>query len=808
MAGTGGFYPPAFWEPAFWQEATSTSLVVNAWWAIQMEFAGVGNGWTDVTYDVRSEESVKMTYGMAGVTATDRVASTGTLQFTMNNGPTNTARTVGYYAPDNTSCRSGFNYGIRVRLALTYTPIGTVYRFLGTLDQIRPTPGVRGRYLTRCMVVDWIDEAARYHITGLDLETSVRGDQVFSTVVASMPMQPASVQTTPGLDTYPYALDNVRDEQTTTLRIFQELALSELGYIYIKSDTNVGGTLTYESRSVRGSNNIAIQTFSNTMDEIAVERNRANLLNKVQVTAHPRRVDAAATTVLFTLNTVSAVQPFTTLALNAPFRDPNQPLARVGGVNLQTPTAVTDYTANTLADGTGTDLTGLFSVTLSDSSGNSATFAIANNSSFTGYLTKLQLRGRGIYDYNTTILSSENTQSQANFGQRVINLDMPYQADPSVANEASQYVLNVWSSPLSYITKLTVLGNWRDALMQAVLLRDISDCVALDETVTGMKSTTRYFVNAVTLDISQGRVFRLSLLLAPADQNSYWLLEIPGSSELGVTTRLGFGLILGHVDVAHGDSHDDVAFADVAHVDTHGDIAHVDVAHSDSVHVDTAHADVAHADVAHADSTHTDVTHVDTAFSDAHGDITHADTTHADTAHSDSHGDSAHSDVTHADVAHVDSHSDAVHGDVTNEHDDHDDSSEGSFFTHIDFTDHADIAHQDTHNDTAHSDTAFADTAHSDAHGDTNHGDVAHIDAAHTDSHTDVAHGDVTHADAGHTDSVHADSAHTDTAHVDTAHGDIAHIDGPAHTDTHTDSAHSDTVHSDVHTDVSHGDRN
>jgi hypothetical protein len=149
---TSGFYLPAFWEPAFAQGPVAAG-VVTAWSNVQIEFAGVGNGWTDVSADIRMEEGIKAQYGIRGITATDRVASTGMMEFTLNNGPTNSARRVGYYAPDNANVRSGFNYGIRVRLALTYTATGTTYRFLGTIDQIKPTPGVRGRYLTRCIAV-------------------------------------------------------------------------------------------------------------------------------------------------------------------------------------------------------------------------------------------------------------------------------------------------------------------------------------------------------------------------------------------------------------------------------------------------------------------------------------------------------------------------------------------------------------------------------------------------------------------------------------------------------------------------------
>ena len=134
----GAFSSLGFYDEGFWETQVNRVGVVTARWVIQAELSGINNGWSNLTPDVRSEEPVKLAYGILGVTATDRVASTGTLTFTLNNSATNSAHLVGYYSPDHVNCRPGFNYGIRIRLAITYRPLGTFYRFLGTLDSIRP----------------------------------------------------------------------------------------------------------------------------------------------------------------------------------------------------------------------------------------------------------------------------------------------------------------------------------------------------------------------------------------------------------------------------------------------------------------------------------------------------------------------------------------------------------------------------------------------------------------------------------------------------------------------------------------------
>ena len=91
----------------------------------------------------------------------------------------------------------------------------------------------------------------------------------------------------------------------------------------------------------------------------------------------------------------------------------------------------------------------------------------------------------------------------------------------------------------------------------------------------------------------------------------------------------------GHSDTQyHGDTPDNYTdHTNVAHVNTHGDVAHKDTAayshqdHQDIVHLDShtdSHSDVAHVDVAHGDSgshsdsphtnTHTDEPHIDAPY--------------------------------------------------------------------------------------------------------------------------------------------------------------------------------------------------
>ena len=74
---------------------------------VEMKLAGVDGVYTDVSADVLSD--LTATYGISGGGPTDRVASTGSMQFQLNNSASNSAGLVGYYSLGHANARSGFD---------------------------------------------------------------------------------------------------------------------------------------------------------------------------------------------------------------------------------------------------------------------------------------------------------------------------------------------------------------------------------------------------------------------------------------------------------------------------------------------------------------------------------------------------------------------------------------------------------------------------------------------------------------------------------------------------------------------------
>lgn len=624
-------------------------------------------------------------------------------------------------------------------------------RHRGRIDSVQPIAGIFERRTTKVESVDWMDDAARAKVSEIPVQLSKRADEIFETLLGSVPFEPDALEVDESPDTYQYALDNTQDEKSTVLSELQKLALSELGYIYQKAD----GTVVFESRNRRAISEGSIATFTDTAEITGIEIpvSRDDSLSRVQVITHPRFVDAAATTVLFRLDNPLQVGGQSEVTILGPYRDPNQEAARVGGTDMVTPVASTDYVANSQSDGAGSDKTASVALTV-NFGGNGARVLIENSSTSTVWITLLQLRGRGIYDYQTVVLEAVDDEAQISVGTTA-TADMPYQDDAALGEEIAIWLLSLYKDVEKIAQSATVFVPRTDeALADRALAREISDRIDIVEQMTGFEvgPTGGHFIQSVSMTIDGRDNLSITWGLAPTSRQLFWLLEVPGRSELDQTTVLGFGLVVGHTDVAHADSYSDSAYIDTAHDDTHSDVEHADDAHADSVHSDS-HGDTAHSDTAHEDS--------------------YDDEPHTDVRHRDSHSDVANQSW-YTDSPYFDDHADTPYGD---EYDDHNDGG------HDD--EHYDVEHDDFHADGEHLDE-YTDVVHADDYNDQPHSDVAH-----EDEHDDVAHIDIDHADT-----------HGDDGHADAAHADVAH------TDSHTDSDHTDIPHGDSHSDVAHGDVN
>jgi hypothetical protein len=496
--------------------------------AVEVELAGAGGGWTDIGSDVLYPPGISLERGIRGAAPLDLVSSSSTATFSLGNTAACSGGVLGYYSPEHASKRSGWALGIACRIRVAYGTTRTVFR--GWIDTIEPVLE-RHSEAVAVTVVDWMDLAARTRLS-LATQTGKRVDQILTSIVAAVPRPPTGSDFDAGDSTFAYALDSSQSELGTVLSELQRLAQSEYGRIYVSAD----GTLVFRKRSSVLSL-LPTVTLSDDMLSLRTRYERALVINTAKVTTHPRRVDATATTVLASLQTQPSIPAGQSITLTMLYTDPAQRAARVGGIDLVTPVATTDYTANTAADGSGTNLTANLTVTPTFGA-NSTDYVLANGSGSLMYVTKLQQRGRGLYDYDPVETRATDSGSITAYGENELRLDLPYQSDANTADAIGAYIVGAWKTPAAVEAEVEILGNKSAAFMAYALDGEVGQALQVIETATGIANA--YRIQSVALFITgRGRIISARWGLQRGPIAHYWVLDSASYSQLGTTTILG-----------------------------------------------------------------------------------------------------------------------------------------------------------------------------------------------------------------------------------------------------------------------------
>lgn len=460
--------------------------------------------WTDVYTDVRMTDGLRIRYGVTGTVATDWVGSTGTCSFVLDNSVANSAMLTGLYSPQHANCRAGFTLGIPVRVKFVYG--ATVrYKFQGRIVSVAPEAGPIGRQsrrAVRVMATDWFDVAARSRYIGAATQVGQLSTDVLKYLMDFADQSPGSVSIDAGTQVFSFALDQSNDRDTI-LSEFGRIAPSEMMYLYMRGNDTDGMTFVGSTRFARTADTTLDATFTNSMAALETSLGTEGIINEVRATCYPPTVDAAATSILFSLTANSSVtHPIPAggaITIDAPYSDPNDRPSEVGGTAVVTPVATTDYTGNSAADGSGADRTANLSV--STEIGASAVRAvISNTTGDTIFLTKFQVRGKGIYRYQATPAIAQHTESIQKYGTSPLDLDMPYQQSVGIAQSLATAVKDIYGLPTTRPLGMSLASNHDDTVMTQSLTREIGDHIGIAETITGLVAGTGYFIHSVEME--------------------------------------------------------------------------------------------------------------------------------------------------------------------------------------------------------------------------------------------------------------------------------------------------------------------
>jgi hypothetical protein len=521
---------------------------------LQVEFFHDGE-WIDVTDDLVTDP-LRWTYGIDGNGPTDCVAAPGKCTFALDNSDSNSAGLLGYYSPLHANCREGWTFGVPIRVvcrygdeaeapSVQYFPLvwlahhtfgegaTNVVRFLGKAHEINPTPGAHMERLVRVIAYDGMYDLLEAKARAVTLQAEKTETELIEAVLDSLPAaaQPDDRDFDEGLDTLPIAFDNL-GPGTKALSLIVDVAKSS-GAMYAQRGD---GTHIFRNRQSRGIADSEL-TLDGDFVELEAPSSVSRCFNVFEVTIHPKVISAAATDVLYALPTNASIQigGGQTHEVWLDYSDPNDRQTNVGGLDVVTSlVGGTHYTANSVEDGSGTDMTASISAVLTPFASR-AKYALTNNAEVPAHITALSIVGKAVRDLGPQTYEASSVQP---YGERPLAVDMPYQSDPQVAISAATFWEAQYRSLTNQIDGVRFCAN-DTVLLPAALTLDIGDVITLSETVTGVDDV-RVVIHKVECEYTPDRVFWVRYGLAPTSPFEAWRPDIVGQSEAGINTIPGW----------------------------------------------------------------------------------------------------------------------------------------------------------------------------------------------------------------------------------------------------------------------------
>lgn len=475
--------------------------------AITVEFYD-GAAWQDVSADVVG--SFQYGHGLLSPSPTDRVSPPGMLECEMDNSAANSGAKLGYYSYDHANVRTGWRIGAKLRVKIVSG--GNTRYDLYRIKDIQPAPGLYASRRVAVTAVDYMDEFEIRKLTALTVQTGKRGDELLTTLVASMPIAPTATSYDTGLYLLPYAFHDDEDENTYCVTVLQKIGQSDLSYIYVDGNATGGETLHYEQPQKRYTTTASAATFSNTMIEMDLGHGRDDIYNNIKVTTNPVEVGTAIE-VVASVPAEIPLEPSEHKIITLRYIDSSTD-RRISAINLQTATAGTDYNFSSRSGTQSGDLNG--SLTAVFTQGANSVSADLTNGSATqkGYVLPLQARGNKVTTNNKVESISKDTTSINTYGERTLNFNMPYQSSANVGKVVADELLRRTKDEHTQIKSITYNANRNSTFMGYALTLFIGSRITVTETVSGV--STDFFVNGMEFNVDPGKILNVTYYLERA----------------------------------------------------------------------------------------------------------------------------------------------------------------------------------------------------------------------------------------------------------------------------------------------------
>ena len=262
--------------------------------------------------------------------------------------------------------------------------------------------------------------------------------------------------------------------------------------------------------------------------------------NRVIVRYNPRLEQDSSTYVLATYTSSIRIRRGETRAVNVRYDDGSG--NRISTTSIIQPAASTDWTANTAADGSGSDITSDVAITATDY-GQYAEWSIENTGPTDGYV----INGSQSSDGPT----QRGNNKLTDFGRAEVVVstgsgDFPYTLNAALLSDESEVrdlangILSQFSSARGEVASIRLKPRKNATLANAALGLQPGDRITLQETQTGYSDDV--IVVGAAHDIPRSaKDWTGQIYVSPASiTDTYWLIGVTGRSEIGQTTKVGY----------------------------------------------------------------------------------------------------------------------------------------------------------------------------------------------------------------------------------------------------------------------------
>lgn len=225
--------------------------------------------------------------------------------------------------------------------------------------------------------------------------------------------------------------------QQKATNAIQELCDASWGTFFISND----GKAKYHKRQ-RAVSSVLTLTQADLLRDIEINQPWDVVRNNIDVIVHP--LVGQATSTLWTLQDTPSVGSSDSIELWGSYSYNNLSVSATNVVFVSS-----DYSANSAADGSGTDMSSDFVVT-ADIFGESVKFTITNNAGTLGYITLLQIRGDALVSPDPVRLNSPNPASILLYKNRTFKLDSKWLQNTNLGISLAETINGLLSDPRKY----------------------------------------------------------------------------------------------------------------------------------------------------------------------------------------------------------------------------------------------------------------------------------------------------------------------------------------------------------------------